>query len=221
MAGAESAHNGRMGKTRAQIIRKHGSGAAGPAPYPHPAPGRTPAQAQQNGNLVLIAAVVAALFLFWYFHLLTLNQMTQLSGGLTMPDMLFGGYDAAYAQDLRAAMDEDARGQLSYLHKTAGTLFPLIFGVAWLLLIQLNVGRRGLRWVLWTAPLLFVVADLWENVAIDSMLAMETPDGGAVALASTLTVTRWILFALSCVAGLLAVLLPARLRTQHGVKVSW
>lgn len=209
-----------MSKTRAQRARKHGANATGPAAVVRGSstpPPRTPQRAQQNGNLVTIAALTAAVLLFWYFHLLTLGQMTQLSGGLAMPDMMFGGYDAAYIDRLRAALDEDGLGQLSYLHKTAGTLFPLVFGLAWLLLIQLNVGRRGLRWALWAAPLLFVGADLWENIAIDSALA---DDAGPVALASALTVARWVLFGLSCAAGLLAVLLPVRFRRGPAQRVS-
>lgn len=198
-----------MGKTKAQIARKHGRAAAG---LPGSPIADRPAPPRHNGNLILIPAVAAALFLFWYFHLLTLSQMTQLSGGLSMPDMLLGGYDVQYIEQLRSAMDTAALGQLSYVHKTAGTLFPLLFGLAWLLLVQLNVSRRWLRWVLWSPVLLFVVVDLWENVAIDSALA--APDAGSVALASTLTITRWVLFAASCAAGLLAVLLPHRVRSR-------
>lgn len=196
-----------MGKTKAQIARKHGPAAAGT----HVPPSDQPAPPRHNGNLILIPAVAAALFLFWYFHLLTLSQMTQLSGGLSMPDMLIGGYDTAYIDQLRTAMDASALGQLSYVHKTAGTLFPLLFGLAWLLLVQLNVSRRWLRWLLWSPVLLFVVVDLWENVEIDSVLASS--DTGSVALASALTLTRWVLFAASCATGLLAVLLPRRVRS--------
>ena len=196
-----------MSKTRAQIAKKHGPAAAG-------VPDATPAAGppRSNGNMLLIAAAATAVLLFGYYHLLTLGQMNQLADGLTMPDMMFGGYGPGHVADLQAAMDDDALGQLSYLHKTAGTLFPLIFGVAWLLLIQLNVDRRWLRWALWAPPLLFAVVDLWENVAIDSMLAAAAPDDGQVALASALTVARWVLLGLAVVAGLLAVLLPAGVR---------
>src|SRR6476659_8655787 len=181
-----------MAKTPAQRIKKHGANAAVPQhhlpPVINPTTSRTPQKAQSNSRLIVIAGVVASLFLFWYLHLLTLNQMTQLSGGLAMPDSLIGGFSPDYIAQLRAAMDDAARGQLNYVHKTAGTLFPLIFGFSWLLLIGTNVARKTLRWALWAVPLLFVVARLWGNVAIDSVLAAETADAGAVALASGLTV---------------------------------
>lgn len=205
-----------MAKTPAQRIRKHGSKAVVPQhnlpPVINPTTSRTPQKAQSNSNLILIAGVTASLFLFWYLHLLTLNQLTQLTGGLAMPDSLVGGYDASYIGDLRAAMDDDARGQLNYVHKTAGTLFPLIFGFTWLLLIGTNVAKKTLRWALWAVPLLFVVVRLWANVTIDSMLAAETPDAGAVALASGLTIAGWLLLVLSLLVGAAAVFLGRKPR---------
>ena len=203
-----------MAKTPAQRIKKHGAKAALPQhhlpPVINPTTSRTPEKAQSNSNLILIAGVVASLFLFWYLHLLTLDQLRQLTGGLAMPDSLIGGFDPAYIGQLRAAMDADALGQLNYVHKTAGTLFPLIFGFTWLLLIGTNVARKAFRWALWALPLLFVVVRLWGNVAIDGVLAAEAPDAGQVALASGLTVAGWVLLVLSLVAGGAAVLLKAR-----------
>lgn len=200
-----------MAKTPAQRIKKHGANAAVPQHHLpsviNPSTTRTPQKAQTNSNLILIAGVVASLFLFWYLHLLTLNQLTQLSGGLAMPDSLLGGFDQGYAEQLRAAMDGDARGQLNYIHKTAGTLFPLIFGFSWLLLIGTNVARKPLRWALWALPLLFAVVRLWGNAAIDTMMSADAVDAGQVALASGLTVAGWVLLVLSLVAGGAAVFL--------------
>ena len=83
-----------MAKTPAQRIKKHGANAAVPQhhlpPVINPTTSRTPQKAQSNSNLIVIAGVVASLFLFWYLHLLTLNQLTQLSGGQAMPDSLVG-----------------------------------------------------------------------------------------------------------------------------------
>ncbi|GIU55420.1 hypothetical protein [Arthrobacter sp. NicSoilC12] len=200
-----------MAKTPAQRIKKHGANAAVPQhhlpPVINPTTSRTPQKAQSNSNLIVIAGVVASLFLFWYLHLLTLNQLTQLSGGQAMPDSLVGGFDLGFVEHLRAAMDADARGQLNYVHKTAGMLFPLIFGFTWLLLIGTNVARKSLRWALWSLPLLFAAVRLWGNTVIDEMMSADTLDGAQVALASGLTVAGWVLLALSVVAGVAAVLL--------------
>jgi hypothetical protein len=206
--------NEAMAKTPAQRIKKHGSKAVVPQhqlpAVVNPTTARTPEKAQSNSSLILIAGVVVSLFLFWYLHLLTLDQLRDVSTGLAMPDSLIGGFDAAYISQLQAAMDDDARGQLNYVHKTAGTLFPLIFGFTWLLLIGTNVARKGLRWALWSLPLLFVVVRLWGNAAIDGMLASGTADAGQVALASGLTVAGWVLLVLSLLAGAAAVFLGAR-----------
>ncbi|MEE2569824.1 hypothetical protein V1638_10505 [Pseudarthrobacter sp. J64] len=200
-----------MAKTPAQRMKKHGNKAVVPQhhlpPVLNPTTTRTPQKAGSNANLILIAGVVASLFLFWYLHLLTLNQLSQLSGGLAMPDSLVGGFDAAYIGQLRDAMDSDARGQLNYVHKTAGVLFPLIFGFTWLLLIGTNVARKVLRWILWAVPLLFVVVRLWGNAVIDGVMSSETLDAGQVALASGLTVAGWVLLVLSLLAGGAAVFL--------------
>jgi hypothetical protein len=200
-----------MAKTPAQRIKKHGANAAVPQhhlpPVINPSTSRSPQKAQNNSNLILVAGVVASLFLFWYLHLLTLNQLSQLSGGLAMPDSMVGGFDQGFVEQLRAAMNEDARGQLNYLHKTAGTLFPLIFGFSWLLLIGTNVARKTLRWALWAVPLLFAAVRLWGNAVIDAMLSADAVDAGQVALASGLTVAGWALLVLSLIAGGAAVFL--------------
>ncbi|XAS68341.1 hypothetical protein V3C33_03185 [Micrococcaceae bacterium Sec5.7] len=203
-----------MAKTPAQRIKKHGANAAVPRhhlpPVINPTTGRTPRKAQNNSNLIVIAGVVASLFLFWYVHVLTLDQLTQLTGGVPMPDSLIGGFDQGFVELLRAVMNSDALGQLNYVHKTAGTLFPLIFGFTWLLLIGTNVARKPLRWALWAVPLLFVVVRVWGNVAIDSMMSAVRVDGGQVALASGLTVAGWVLLVLSLLAGGAAVFLGKR-----------
>jgi hypothetical protein len=203
-----------MAKTPAQRIKKHGAKAVVPEhhlpPVINPTTTRSPRKAQSNGNLIVIAGVVASLFLFWYLHLLTLNQLTQLSGGLPMPDSLVGGFDQGFVEQLRRVLTGDALGQLNYVHKTAGTLFPLIFGFTWLLLIGSNVAAKPLRWALWSLPLLFVVARLWGNVAIDAMMSAPTLQPGQVALASALTVVGWVLLVLSLLAGGVAVLLGRR-----------
>ncbi len=190
-----------MAKTPAQRAAKHGAAATPPStPIVNGSTQRTPQKAQGNANLILIAGAVASLFLFWYFHLLTLNQMTDLSGGLAMPQSMVLGFDVPYVESLRAAMDADALGQLNYVGKTAGTLFPLIFAITALTLIAANVSKKALRWALWVLPLAFAGISLWANAAVDSMLGAETLDPGAVSLASVLVTASWMLLIASLLA---------------------
>lgn len=200
-----------MAKTPAQRAKKHGDNASpGPAlpgragSAGNPSTARTPEKAKSNGNLIVIAGVAASAFLFWYFHLLTLNQMTQLSDGLAMPDSMVFGFDTNYVATLKGLLDADGLGQLQYVHKTAGTLFPLIFGFTWLLLIGLNVASRKLRWTLWAAPVLFAVVHLVANAQIDTMLASPTIDATQVAWTSGLVTASWVLLVLSLAAAAFA-----------------
>lgn len=187
-----------MAKTPAQRAAKHGVSATPPSiPVVNASTQRTPQKAQGNANLLLIAGSVAALFLFWYFHLLTLNQMSGISGGLAMPDSMVFGFDVAHVEALRAAMDSDAMGQLQFVHKTAGMLFPLVFGLVSMTLIAVNVAKKAVRRTLWVFPVVFAAVQLWANVAIDNMLGADTLDPGSVALASTLVVLSWLFMVLT------------------------
>lgn len=154
--------------------------------------------------LLVIAAVVAAAFLFWYFHLLSLQQMTQLSGGLPMPDSMVFGFGQGDLQRLHASMDANARGQLQFVHKTAGTLFPLVFAVSLLSLIAVLVRRSVLRWLLWFVPILFAIVQICANFAIDSALDSATPSSAQASVASMLVIGSWVLLVLSLVCAVIA-----------------
>lgn len=183
-----------MAKTPAQRAAKHGEHATPPSAAVVPSSAqRAPAKPQGNANLILIAGSVASLFLFWYFHILTLNQMSQLSGGLAMPDSMVFGFDAGHIEALRAAMNSDANGQLQFVHKTAGMLFPIVFGLTAMITIAINVAKKWLRRLLWAVPVLFAVVQICANIAIDNLLSAKELDAGAVTLASALVVGSWFL----------------------------
>ena len=176
-----------MSKTPAQRAKKHGAAAApasaqstGAAQPAIPGSTRSPQRAAGNANLIVIAGAVASAFLFGYSFLLVMPQFAQLTGGLGLPDTLIGGYTTEYAQQLRTAFGADGAGQYNYWHKTADTIFPLLFGFTWLILLGQQI-RRGLwRWLAWAVVVLYVAADLGENVAVDAMLATD-PVGDALA----------------------------------------
>ena len=203
-----------MSKSRAQRLRKHGPAAADArtgdpsstkpgSGVVNPSTGRTPAKAAGNANMIVIAGAVASAFLFGYSFILIMPQFQQLSGGLAMPDTLVTGYSTEYVQDVRTAFGEDGAGQYNYWHKTADTIFPLLFGFTWLLLIGQQLKRGLLRWLCWAPVLLYVIADLAENWVLDSI--MSTDSVGDASLASFLTVTKSVLFGVSILAALYAV----------------
>lgn len=175
-----------------------GAPSSSPAPVKHPGVSVSRAKAdlaaagQQEGNptMLVIALLVSTAFMFAYLHLLVLQQMTQLSGGLAMPDSMMFGYDSGYIVQLAGAMDADALGQLNWVHKTAGIIFPLMFGLSVLVVALWSLPRGTGRTLTIVAGLLFAVVDIGENVAIEAALAAG---GEGAGLAATLTVVRWIL----------------------------
>ncbi|MGO2082067.1 hypothetical protein [Glutamicibacter arilaitensis] len=148
---------------------------------------------KSNPMLLISVGLIIGVVLFVYYHLLTLVQMQDLSGSLPMPDQRIFGYTLGDIEALRNAMDDDAVGQLNYLHKTAGFLFPMFTAIFSMLLFIYWIPNRQTRWLAWIAPLGFAAIDIWENFAIDALFTGELSES-AVVLASILTTTRWALF---------------------------
>lgn len=146
-----------------------------------------------NPMLLISAGLAISLFLFIYLHGMALSQMTDLSNNLSMPDQRVFGYTVEDIEALRSAMDEDARGQLNYVHKTAGMLFPLFTAAMSMLLFIRWIPNRRTRLLAWCAPLGFAVADIVENFAIDALFTANEVTAGAVMFASILTTIRWAL----------------------------
>lgn len=196
----------------------HGKGpSSSPSPVKHPGVSISRAKAdlaasgQQEGNpkMLIIALLASTVFMFAYLHLLVLQQMTQLTGGLAMPDSMIFGYDAGYIAQLAAAMDADALGQLNWVHKTAGIIFPLMFGLSVVVVAAWCLPRGLGRQLTMAAGVLFAALDVWENFAIESALAAA---GDGTGLAATLTVTRWVLL-LALTVWIILMLIGRRRRT--------
>lgn len=148
---------------------------------------------KSNPMLLISAGLAISLFLFIYLHGMALSQMTDLSNNLSMPDQRVFGYTVEDIEALRSAMDEDARGQLNYVHKTAGMLFPLFTAAMSMLLFIRWIPNRRTRLLAWCVPLGFAVADIVENFAIDALFTANEVTAGAVMFASILTTIRWAL----------------------------
>ncbi|WP_168199813.1 hypothetical protein [Citricoccus sp. SGAir0253] len=169
--------------------------AVGPVRHPRPSVAQVRQDLESSGRQegspgMLVAALLGTtVFMFVYLHVLVLQQMTQLTGGLAMPDSLFA-YDAGYLARLDAAMDDPAHGQLNWVHKTAGVIFPVAVGLSVAAVAAWSLPRGIGRWASYAAGLAFAVVDIVENVLIESALRAG---GQGAGLASASTSARWVL----------------------------
>lgn len=147
-------------------------------------------------TMLVIALIGTTLFVGAYYHLLVLQQMTQLTGGLAVPDsMLVYGQD--HVRALAGVMDEAARGQLNWVHKTAGVIFPIAVALTLTAVAAWRLRPAAAKWGAFGLSVLFAVVDIAENIAIEQAIAAGGPGAG---LAAALTLARWVLLALIALA---------------------
>ncbi|MEW1965241.1 hypothetical protein AB0302_07585 [Micrococcus sp. NPDC078436] len=174
---------------KSRTPRPSSSTAATPAPT---------AASRSDGDptMLVIALIGTTLFVGAYYHLLVLQQMTQLTGGLAMPDsMLVYGQD--HVRALAGVMDEAARGQLNWVHKTAGVIFPIAVALTLTAVAAWRLRPAAAKWGAFGLGVLFAVVDIAENIAIEQAIAAGGPGAG---LAAALTLARWVLLALIALA---------------------
>lgn len=192
-----------------------------PAKQQGPAPKqRTPKSAasdQSSPRMLVYALLTVTVLVGLYLHAYALPQLTFFADGLTMPDARITGYDAADITALRGALENEAAGQLNFLHKTAGVIFPVFFFLAtWATLGLLS--RGAWRWAVVAGAGLFAVVDIAENFLIDRILVQQPVEATLVGTASMLTTLSWALLALTGVVLFVFVLLDmvlARRRPSH------
>ncbi|GAA1139336.1 hypothetical protein [Nesterenkonia lutea] len=149
--------------------------------------------ADSNPHLLLYSLLGVMVLLFAYLHLYALPQMNYFAGGFSMPDTRLFGYSVEDIERLRSVMDSDGTGQLSFLHRTAGILFPISFLLFSWAVVGLVMRRGIFRWIVLAGAGIFAVVDIAENFLIDHILTMEPLEDGMVALASGFTVASWTL----------------------------
>ncbi len=196
---------GSMSSKRSRNKRPQGS------PAPRPAQPVIEPESEQQGNPAILVAVliVFTLFMGWYYHLSVLGQMKDLVGGVTMLDHRPFGYSAADVDALRAVMTGDDRGQLSWVHKTAGTIFTALVSLIAAVSIGLYAPKAPWRRLLFVLPAAFLVVGIAQNIVVDELLGRQ--DNGLLGAASALTIASWILL-VACVLLTIAVLVSAFIR---------
>ncbi|MDR2255237.1 MAG: hypothetical protein LBE25_04475 [Arthrobacter sp.] len=182
-----------MSSKRSRNKRPQGS----PAPRPVQPVIQQESEPQGNPFILVAVLIVFTLFMAWYYHFSVLGQMKDLVGGLPMLDHRPFGYSGAEVDTLRAAMTGDDRGQLSWVHKTAGTIFTALVSLVTAVSVGLYAPKAAWRrWVL-ILPALFLVVGIAQNIVVDELLGRQ--DNGLLAAANTLTIASWILLLLCAV----------------------
>ncbi|MVT25984.1 hypothetical protein [Nesterenkonia alkaliphila] len=152
-----------------------------------------PAPQEQGSPRILVYALLGVtLFMGLYLHAYAMPQLTYFADGLTMPGARITGYSAADILALQNALEDDAAGQLNFLHKTAGIIFPALLFLATWAVMGLLV-RGAWRWIVVAVAAGFAAVDITENFLIDAVLDQRPPEDQLVTLASTLTQVSWVL----------------------------
>lgn len=180
------------------MSRRRKKSRGNPASSPRPARRTPPPPApdeNSNPRILVYVATGICLFMGLYLHAYAMPQLTYFAEGQLMPSARPWGYSLEDIEALRGALEDDAAGQLNFLHKTAGIIFPISLILASWATMGLLV-RGTWRWAVVAAAALFAVVDIWENVMIDRILAGDSPTQEAVATASSLTTISWVLLIL-------------------------
>lgn len=158
---------------------------------------------------LLVATLGVSIWVFW-LHAAHL----QSDGGLRSFDSRVGGYTLADARDYLAGLDPGGYALYQGLARWLDLLFPALLGLSmgvfyWRVTSYLN---QWSRLVLLLFPSGYVLMDLCENALIQEMLAHTAAhlDPETVSLASHFTITKFVLLAVSLLAGLLLRVLRPR-----------
>ena len=151
---------------------------------------------QQEGSpgILVFAILAVTVFIGFYYHILALQGMEQLTGGMSMLDHRMSGFQLADVEQLAERMDDDAMGQYNWVHITAGRIFPIMMGLS---LIAVALWTLKTTWAKWTAVTVAVgYAGLEIWAAITREQALNEITQANVTLASSLTIAQWLLLIL-------------------------
>lgn len=140
--------------------------------------------------LWLIPASLAIVYGVLVLHLGP--QVEAASGGRTPFDLRVLGYDLAATRDYLTVLTPEGRDVYLGPVRVVDTLVPLLFGLT----LWLPIRRRPLLWAL--PAVAYALFDLSENAAVADLLRTgPTVEAAAVSLASSLTISKFVAFAVA------------------------
>src|SRR5699024_1891745 len=87
-------------------------------------------QLEGNPGVLVLAVVAVTVVIGFYYHIVALQGMQELTGGMAMLDHRLSGFTVADVEHLAKRMDDDALGQYNWVHITAGRIFPVMMGLS-------------------------------------------------------------------------------------------
>lgn len=150
---------------------------------------------QEGSPGILVFAILAVtVFIGFYYHIVALQGMEQLTGGISMLDHRMSGFGLAEVELLAERMDAAAMGQYNGVHITAGRLFPVMMALS---LIAVALWTLKTTWARWGAVIVAVAyagLEIWATITREQALNDVTQAN--VTLASSLTIAQWLLLIL-------------------------
>lgn len=149
---------------------------------------------QEGSPGILVLAVLAVtLFIGFYYHILALQGMQQLTGGMPMLDHHVSGFTLTDVEHLAERMDDDALGQYNWVHITAGRIFPVMMGLSVIAVGLWTLRTKLAKWGAVAAAVVYAALEIWASITREAALHDITEAN--TSLGSTLTVLQWLVFA--------------------------
>lgn len=147
---------------------------------------------RQEGNpgILVLAVLAVTLFIGFYYHILALQGMQQLTGSMPMLDHQISGFTVSDVEQLAERMDDDALGQYNWVHITAGRIFPVMMGLSVIAVGLWTLRTRLAKWGAVVAAIAYAALEIWGSITREAALHDITQAN--VSLASTLTVVQWL-----------------------------
>lgn len=148
---------------------------------------------QQEGNpgILVFAIIAVTAFMAFYYHILALQGMEQLTGGVSMLDHRLAGFDVADVEQLAERMDDDAMGQYNWIHITAGRIFPIMMALSLIAVALWTLRSKLAKWSAVIIAVGYAALEIWASATRET--ALLDPIESHVALASSLTIIQWLL----------------------------
>lgn len=175
---------------------------------------------QQEGNpgILVFAVLAVTAFMAFYYHILALQGMEQLTGDMSMLDHRLAGFDVADVKRLAERMDDDAMGQYNWIHITAGRIFPIMMALSVIVVGVWTLRSKLAKWSAVVVGVGYAVLDIWAASTRET--ALLEPTEANITLASSLTVAQWLLLALLVIGLVVMLILKFIGRNSTGLEIS-